>query len=133
MKLRNIAFVTGALVCVLFAPVIAQSADDWVAISDPAELRAIYANKTFKGTIEDGSTFVSHYTADGRGLMIYKGQTTPRTWEVKGNDQVCVVDVTGTNCFAYWRHRDKQNQFKGMHVVKRWTFEVTVEDGIPKF
>ena len=133
MKPRNIAFVTAALVCLLSAPVITQSADDWVAINNPAELRAIYSNKTFKGTVEDGTPFVSHYNADGRGLMIYKGQTTPRTWEVKGKDQVCVVDVTGTNCFVYWRHRDKKDEIKGRNIEKGWTFQATVEDGIPKF
>ena len=132
MKSRNVTFVTSALVSMLFAPAISQSTGDWVDIKDPAELRAIYSNKTFKGTIMDGSTFVSHYSADGRGVMIYKGQTTPRTWEVKGN-QLCVTAVSATNCYVYWRHRDKQNVIKGMNVAKGWTFEATVEDGIPKF
>ena len=139
----NVAFITSALVCVLFAPAISQSAWDWVEINDPAELRAIYSNTTLKGTVDfgvqTGSTrggthpFVSHNSADGRGIIIFYGQETPRTWEVKGNDQVCIKDARGNACYVYWRHRDKKNQIRAKNIGQGFTWEGTVEDGIPKF
>ncbi len=133
MNLKRITFVTGALVCVLSAPVITQGEDEWVAINNPAELRAIYSNKTFKGVTSGGTAYVGHYSADGRGVLIYEDKSIPRTWAVKGNDQVCATDTSGTTCYVFWRHRDKQNVFKNMNVEKGWTTEFTVEDGIPKF
>jgi len=50
MKSQNVAFIVGALICTLFVPAVSQSADDWVEIKDPAELRALYSNKTIRGT-----------------------------------------------------------------------------------
>lgn len=134
MKSKSIAFITGSLVCVLAAPIVTQSADDWVSINDPAELRALYSNKTWRGQAEwSGQPFVNHYSADGRGIVIMGENKYPRTWAVKGKDQVCATDSTGTNCFVFWRQRDNRNEIKAMNVDKGWTLKATVEDGIPNF
>ena len=133
MKSSKVALIAGALICALLAPATSQSADDWVAIKDPTELRAIYGNKTIRGVTMTGTAFVGHYGADGKGIMIFGDKRIPRTWRVKGNEQVCVTDVSGTACYVYWRHRDKQNAIKNMNVENGWTSEYTVEDGIPKF
>ena len=134
MKSRNFALSVSALISVLSAPLIAQSENEWKPINDPAELRALYSNKTFKGTFTgNGVTWVGHYNADGRGLLTLNDKTTPRTWKVKGKDQVCATDVNGTTCNVFWRHRDKKGLIKIMNVDKGWASEAVVEDGIPKF
>jgi len=134
MKSRNIAFLTGALICMLSTPAMPQSSKDWVDIKDPKELRAIYSNKTFKGKLPmDGTPFVAHYRSDGKGIMIAKEQRFPRTWEVKGNDQVCVTDAMATNCFQFQRNKKNRNEIVATQVKDRWLLQFTVEDGIPKF
>jgi hypothetical protein len=122
-----------ALTCLLSAPAIAQGSKDWVVIKDPKELRAIYANKTLRGTGGAGMPFVSHYSADGRGILIQGDNRTPRTWAVKGKDQVCVTHEKGTDCFTFERNRKNRNEIIGRHVTQPWSFTATVEDGIPKF
>lgn len=112
---------------------VSQSAGDWVEIKDPAELRALYSNTTFRGTgIYPSVSFVGHYSADGRGVSNFLGKTVPRTWVVKG-DQVCVTDAARTDCWIYWRHRINKNEIKSMRIRDAWTWIGTVEDGIPKF
>jgi len=133
MRSRIFAVLTGAMVFMLSAPAIPQSSKDWVDIEDPKELRALYSNKTFRGKGRDGSSFVAHYSADGRGIIIEGNKKTLRTWAIKGKDQVCETDDSGTNCFTFQRHRKNRNEIVAQHVPRRWVFQVTVEEGIPKF
>ncbi len=75
------------------APAVSQSAGDWVEIKDPAELRALYSNTTFRGKgINPPVSFVGHYSADGRGVSNFLGRTVPRTWVVNG-DQVSPLTI----------------------------------------
>lgn len=133
MPSRNIAFVTGALIFMLSAPAVPQSSKDWVDIKSPQELRALYSNKTLRGKGGDGIPFVGHYGADGKGILIRGDKRTPRTWAIKGKDQVCVTHDSGTDCFTFERHRKNRNEIIGRHVTQPWSFQATVEDGIPKF
>jgi len=133
MGSRHIVVLTGAMVCMLSAPAIPQGSKDWIDIVDPKELRAIYSDKTFKGKGRDGSPFVAHYSADGRGIIIEGNKRTPQTWAIKGKDQVCQTDDRGTDCFTFQRHRKNRNEIIAQHVPRRWIFQVTVEDGIPEF
>jgi hypothetical protein len=132
MKSKIIAFVIGTLVCTLSAPAMLQSSKDWVDIKDPKELRALYSNKTFRHTYM-GVPIAEHYRADGKGIIISVELRIPCTWEVKGNDQVCVSDEKGTNCCRFQRHKKNRDEYvqrctrdASMHILK-------VEDGIPEF
>ncbi len=131
MKSRNIAFLTGVLICMLSTPAMPQSSKDWVDIKDPKELRALYSNKTFKG-----NHWVGHYRADGKGIYIAQGgNSLPRTWEVKGNDQVCTMspEIGVASCFRFQRHRKNRNEVMLTNVKDGTSHMVTVEDGIPQF
>jgi len=115
------------------APAASRSAGEWIQINDPAELRALFSNKTFVGAgITSTSSFISHFSADGRGVSKSGGQAFPRTWAVDG-DQVCVTTAAGTDCWIYFRHRDDKKFVKSTRLKDGWTWEGTVEDGIPKF
>ena len=130
MNSRNNVFVTAALVCMSFAPAISMSAEGWVDVKDPKELRALYSNKTFKG-----KGWVGHYRADGKGILTPNGgPPQPRSWEVKGDDQVCVARGDGANsCLRFQRNSNNPNQMKVTNVDSGQTFDFTVEEGIPKF
>ncbi len=129
MTSRNIAFMTGVLFFMLSGPVASQ---DWVDIKNPKELRALYSNKTFRRTFM-GVPVVEHYRADGKGILISAELRMPCTWEVKGNDQVCVSDERGTDCCRFQRHKRNRDEY-----VRRCTrgalMEILkVEDGVPEF
>lgn len=134
MKSKSTGFMVGMVVLLLSAPAMAQSSKDWVDVKNANELRALYSDKTFKGKGPTGAPFVGHYRSDGKGILITGGgQRIPRTWEVKGNDQVCVTDATATNCFRVQRNRKNKNDIVLQHVTLGWSSQATVEDGIPQF
>ncbi len=127
MTSRNIAFLTSVLFFMLSGPVASQ---DWVDIRSQEELRALHSNKTFRSTFS-GVPVVEHYRADGKGILISGELRIPCTWEVKGNDQVCVTDEKGTNCCRFQRYTKNRDEYvrrcnAAMYLLK-------VEDGIPEF
>ena len=104
-------------------------AKDWVDIKDPAELTALFSDKTFKG-----SDWIAYYRADGTGILVRDGgQPIPRKWEVKG-DQVCFA---GDPTFLiserrFQRHRKNRNEIAMTNLLSNMTYIVRVKDGIPK-
>ena len=130
MRWRNILLMTGILVFVLPISVAAQ---DWVDIKDPKELRALHSNKTFRCHLRE-SPYLEHYRADGKGMLVYsKEWRVACTWEVKGNDQVCVSDVTGTDCYQFQRSTRTPGEYVRKNTKDSWTLIFRVEDGIPQF
>jgi hypothetical protein len=134
MKSTTIAFVTGVLICMFSASVVSQSSKDWVDIKNPKELRALFSDKTHRGKAA-GTPYVTHYSSDGRGVLLWVGQHYPRTWEVKGSE-VCITAATGpgsgTTCRTYQRHRTNRNDVVGLNAGG-FTVQFIVEEGIPKF
>jgi len=112
-------------------------ASDWQKVEDPKELRALYSNKTHRQKSYSGEAWVTHYRADGKALFVLGERRIPRTWEVKGNDQVCWKDdIQGQSCVRV--ERNKQNPSEIMTQSAGGNFAlvggmVRIEDGIPQF
>ncbi len=108
----------------------------WRVISDPAELRLLYSNKTFRAVSFDGAPSASrfHYRADGRALWVIGARRIKRTWRIVGRDQVCVRDaVVGRQCVRVQRNRKYPNELLIRQVGSHFATFVTVEEGIPNF
>ena len=133
MHVRLAAVLTGVLLNLVSMPALPQDAKDWVDIKSAKELRALYSNKTFKGKDYLDRPWIGHYRADGQGIMISEAGRIPRSWEVKGDDQVCVKSSSSTPCFRFQRHKTKAGIYRVINVANDQITEVSVEDGIPKF
>jgi len=133
MTSRNIIWLTGVLFFMLSGPVASQ---DWIDLKTPKELRALYSNKTFRSTYL-GVPVVEHYRADGKGILISGELRIPCTWEVKGNDQVCVSDEKGTTCYQFQRHKRNRDEYVRTRLktsqLGAFMTILKVEDGIPEF
>jgi len=104
----------------------------WVAINDPAELRAIYSDTTIKGTVytrndQRGVPFVGEFRSDGTGVLNINGERIPRIWRVQGNDQVCTTDPRGTNCYRLQRNANNGSEMRGENVKSSVTVHFTVK------
>jgi hypothetical protein len=127
----RIAVAAGALLLLASPPAFSQG--DWVDIKDPAELRALYSNKTLKGKDWMDRPWVGHYRADSHGVMLFEGGRYPRTREVSGKDQVCVQTQFDRRCFLFQRHRSKAATFRSINVANDLAVEFVAEEGVPKF
>jgi hypothetical protein len=133
MKIIAAALLSGTLSCLAALSVSADDSKDWVDIKNPQELRALYSNKTFKGKDYLDRPFIGHYRADGQGIMIGAQGRVPRSWEVKGNDQVCVKLPWESPCYRFLRHTSKPGLYRAINVANDQVTELSVEDGVPNF
>jgi len=111
-------------------------ASGWRTVSDPAELRALYSNRTLRSASFDGgpSASVFYYRADGKALWVTGARRITRTWKVKGRDQVCFRDaVVGRQCVRVQRSRGYPNELLIRQVGSRFATFFTAEDGVPHF
>lgn len=129
MRLANL--IASAVFCVAGTPAVAA---EWEDIKDPAALRALYSNKTFKGKDWMDRPWTGHYRADGRGVLVtHDGSRMPRTWSVEGQNRVCVESQFPRVCFRFQRHAAKAGVYRSINAANDMATEFTVEDGVPKF
>ena len=141
-------FRNGALIgCIGIALLVSSAravAEDWISIKNPGELRNLFSNKTFR-THEKIHGWIAHFRDDGRGISkgvltkadntLHFGSPSPRKWEIKGTDQVCItsLDTSAVSCYRFQRHRKLRNEFMMTNVSSNYVDSITVEDGIPTF
>jgi hypothetical protein len=134
MKFRRTLAATVALV--LFNGSGAM-ASDWQKVEDAKELRALYAGKTHRQRSYSGEAWVTHYRADGKALLVQGERRIPRTWEVRGNNQVCWKDdIEGQSCVHVERSKQNPNEIltqTASGTVALVGGMVRIEDGIPQF
>ena len=115
----------------------AAAAADWKKVEDPNELRALYANKTHRQLSYSRESTVTHYRADGKALFVQGERRIPRTWQVKGNDQVCWSDdIQGQYCVHVERSKQNPNEIMVQQAGGNFGLVsgmVRIEDGIPNF
>ena len=75
------------------------NAADWEPVEDPALLRELFSDTLMQTTLKEGVKAEATYNADGTGELRAWGDTFARTWEVKGNDQVCFGLEREVRCF----------------------------------
>jgi hypothetical protein len=128
---------TASAAVLMLAGIGIATASDWKKVEDPNELRALYANKTHRQKSYSGEAWVTHYRADGKALFVLGERRIPRTWEVRGNDQVCWRDdVQGQSCVRVQRNTQNPNEIMTQSADGGFALVggmVRIEDGIPKF
>ena len=74
-------------------------AQNWETIDDPQTLKSLFSDTVIEATLENGVKTVARYNRDGTGELKAWGDTFPRLWEVRGNDQVCIGISDDTTCY----------------------------------
>ena len=109
---KSIGFI-GLVVLLLSSNVYSQN---WEKVDDPQALRALFSDTVIEATLPNGVKTVARYNRDGTGELEAWGDTFPRTWEVRGEDQVCIGISDDTTCYEIERNIDTQH---GIEAVAR--------------
>jgi hypothetical protein len=102
-------------------------AQDWQPIAGPDELRALFSDTVMTATLKDGITATAIYNADGTGELRAWGDTFPRSWQVQGDDQVCIDIDQEMRCFTIEKDAEASNQYRGRTVDTGETVIFTVD------
>ena len=90
-------------------------------------LQQLVSGATAEIELQPGVTAVGKYNADGTAEIEAWNETFRRTWEVKGDDQVCYSDME-TNCFSYEKNLDDPAEFRSSNVATGEVFVFRVTD-----
>ena len=89
------------------------SSQTWQPVIGTDELTALFSDTVMTGALKDGVNVSASYYADGTGELKAWGDTFPRKWEVKGEDQICIDIKDQLECFHIEVNSDDPNQYRG--------------------
>lgn len=107
---------------------ISASAENWQPIQNAAELKQLFTDTVFKAELKDGEKAIADYNADGTGELRAWGGIFERSWEVKGNDQVCINIGSTIDCYTIERNLDQAGEYRVTRTDKSETAIVTISD-----
>ncbi len=102
------------------------NAADWKPVEDPALLRELFSDTLMQATLKNGVKPEATYNADGTGEVRAWGDTFARTWEIKGNDQVCFGMEREVKCFTIEQSTDQVDTYRATDKASGEQVVITV-------
>ena len=127
MQSRNRYVFIVALLLVVSMPAMAQD-DEWITVTGADTLSNFMKGRTAVRKLPDGEVTRGEYFADGTGVVREYGASFPRTWEIKGDDQVCISSARGHVCYTFERNTADPDLYRGRNVVTGVATEFRAED-----
>ncbi len=91
-------------------------AENWQELSGNETLREFVAGAAAEIELRKGVIATGRYYEDGTAVIEAWGEKFPRTWEVRGDNQVCYTSETGTNCYSLEQNLDISGEYRARHV-----------------
>jgi len=104
------------LMCLLAVMTGPTYAANWANLSGVETLREFVSGARVEIDLMPGVIATGEYNADGSAKIEAWGETFRRTWEVRGDDQVCYLSATETNCYTYEQNLDAPGEYRARHV-----------------
>ena len=94
----------------------AAHAANWSPVTGDEKLTKLVSGATAQIEINPDVTVTGKYFADGTAKIEAWGETYDRTWQVKGDDQVCYTSFTETECFTFEQDLEKPESYRVRNV-----------------
>ncbi len=112
----------------VFSFALAQGGD-WVPVTGAETLREFISGLTTERALPGGEVSRAEYRADGTGVLHAWGVTHPRTWNVEGDDRLCVTAERETLCFELERSAATEDLYRVRDVATGEAYEFRVTGG----
>jgi hypothetical protein len=120
-------FVISAMLAVGLA--VTAQANEWIPVTGAKALKDYMSSLKAERRLPDGDISRGEYFPDGTGTLYAWGAQIPRTWSVKGDDQVCVTARSETICYQLKRNSDYPNLYRARNVATGVVAEFEVIEG----
>lgn len=137
MHMRNTCLLM--LICILSFYSSSAFGSDWRKVNNPETLEKIYSDTRLRGVDSPHSNFEYNklntqwhidYCSNGTGVLTFWDESYPRTWKIKGKDQVCVTVHSEEKCYFYEEHIKYLDVYRTGVIGKRnapWVFIVNYQ------
>jgi len=102
-------------------------AQDWQPVTGAHALRDFVGGKTFSWQEGEGSSW-GEYRDDGTGTVHAWGAKIDRTWEVKGDDQICFHGKPDSQCYTLEQSTADPSLYRVTNVETGQRAEVRITD-----
>jgi hypothetical protein len=102
---------------------------DWLPVTGSEALRNFMSGLKAERTLPNGEVSRGEYNPDGTGTLFSWGAAIPRTWSVKGDDQLCITEERATQCYKIERNRAAPDLYRARNVKTDSWVEFRVTDG----
>jgi hypothetical protein len=109
-------------------PVVAQD-DAWVPVTGADTLRNFMSGRTAERRLPGGEVSTGEYFADGTGVVREYGASFSRTWEIRGDDQICISSARDHVCYTFERNTADPDLYRGRNVATGIATEFRAEGG----
>ena len=97
--MKKVLFLT--MFFLLYISTATAQSDEWQLLTGEENLRNFMSGREMKYEDPEGRQTRGEYRADGTGTLYSWGAKIPRTWAVKGDDQICVSENIATRCYQF--------------------------------
>ncbi len=98
----------------LSTTLLAQSAE-WHPVTGEGNLRNFMSGKTLEWEEPSGDKSRGEYRPDGTGILYsWGGAEIPRTWEIKGENQVCITARQDVACWQLEKNNADPNLYRSL-------------------
>jgi len=126
MNRLTVLLLSGLLLAGLAA---STHANEWIPVTGAETLREFMSGLKAERTLAGGEISRGEYFPDGTGVLSAWGADIPRTWEVKGDDQICVSARGETLCYFLERNSDNPDLYRARDVASGTEAEFKVTEG----
>jgi len=113
-----------SIICTLFTNSVL--ADSWKPIDDVKVLNSLFSDTLFEATLKDGVKATATYNQDGTGKLKAWGDTFPRSWKIKGSNQVCIDIDDRPVCFSIEKSSDTKDLYRAKNISTGELLELTI-------
>ena len=105
-------------------------ADNWQAFTGASALREFVSDATAEMTLTPGVTAIGTYNADGTARIKAWNEIFERTWEVRGDDQVCYSSDIATHCYRFEKNLDSHGEYRSINVATGEIVDFRIMDAV---
>lgn len=102
---------------------------EWVPVIGTVALQNYMSGLKAERTLTNEEISRGEYFPDGTGTLSAWGADIPRTWEVKGDDQVCITEKRTINCYQIENNSSDPNLYRARNVATGEVGEFKVVNG----
>ena len=113
----------------VFSAATQAQANEWIPVTGAEALNKYMSGMKAERTLAGGEIGRGEYFPDGTGTLYSWGAKIPRTWEVKGDDQVCITEKRITNCYQIENNSSNPNLYRARNVASGEVGEFKVVNG----
>jgi hypothetical protein len=89
---------------------------EWTPVTGADILRAFMSGRTMDRDLVGGGVGQAEYHADGTGLLRLGGTSYARTWEIKGESQICIMALQETACYEFESNTTETDLYRARDV-----------------